>query len=463
MGSAASRVSPNKPKYKTSKNADKPARGIQVFIGPYIHSLSWTEPLVVQPNGVIGVKDGKIVIVDTAENLDTLKASHSFGDSDIIKLQEGEFLMPGLIDTHIHAPQYPNVGIGLDLPLLEWLDKYTFPLEAKYKDPKFAELVYRKVVEKTINNGTTTASYFTTIHTSSSEVMADMVEAYGQRALVGKVCMDCYSPDYYVETTEESLSGTTEFVKKILDRKNPLVLPTITPRFALTCSEDLLKGLGAIAKEHDVHIQTHLDESIPEIERAMELFPQYKNYADIYGGTGLLSSKAIMAHCVHITDEELEILKENNTSISHCPTSNNSLLSGHCPVKKLRNAGVKVGLGTDVAGGYTPSILEEMRHAIMTAKTLSIEGRESEPLTFREALYLATLGGAEALAMEQEIGNFQVGKSFDALVIGLEHELSPIDLFPESDINVLVEKFIMLGDDRNIVKVFVNGQLVKSY
>ncbi|CAL8142158.1 unnamed protein product [Orchesella dallaii] len=462
MGSAASRVSP-KPKYRVSKNADKPPRGIQVFVGPYVHSVSWTEPLVVQPNGVIGVKDGKIVIVDTIENLDSLKTTHSFGDNDIVRLQEGEFLMPGMIDTHIHAGQYPNAGLNMDLPLLEWLDKYTFPLEAKYKDTKFAELVYRKLVEKTISSGTTTASYFTTLHIPSSEIMADLVEAYGQRALIGKVCMDCFSPEYYVETTEESLSGTTEFVKKILDRKNPLVLPTITPRFALTCSENLLKGLGEIAKEHDVHIQTHLCESLPEIERAMELFPQYKNYADIYAQTGLLTSKAIMAHCVHLTDEEIEILKENNTAVSHCPTSNICLLSGLCPIKKIRNAGVKVGLGTDVAGGYTPSILEAMRHAIMTAKTLGIEGKETEPLTYREALYFATLGGAEALALDQEIGNFQVGKAFDALVINLQHDLSPVDTFPEQEICDLIQKFIMLGDERNIIKVFVSGQIVKSF
>jgi len=143
MGSAASRIS-SKPNYKTTKNAIKPARVIQVFVGPYIHSVSWEEPLVIQPNGVIGVKDGKIIIVDTADNLDSLKTTHSFGDNDIVRLQEGEFLMPGLIDTHIHAGQYPNAGLHMDLPLLEWLDKYTFPLEAKYKDTKFAELVYKK-------------------------------------------------------------------------------------------------------------------------------------------------------------------------------------------------------------------------------------------------------------------------------------------------------------------------------
>lgn len=321
----------------------------------------------------------------------------------------------------------------------------------------------KKVVEKTISSGTTTASYFTTLHNPSAEIMADMVEAYGQRALIGKVCMDCFTPDYYIETTEECLTSTTDFVKKILDRKNPLVLPTVTPRFALTCSEDLLKGLGDIAKEHDVHIQTHLCESLPEIERAKELFPQYKNYADIYAGTGLLTSKAIMAHCVHLNDEEIQTLKQHNTSVSHCPTSNICLLSGLCPVKKIINAGIKVGLGTDVAGGYTPSILEAMRHTIMTAKTLAIEGKETEPLTYKEAIYLATLGGAEALAMDQEIGNFQVGKSFDALVINLVHELSPVDSFPEKDIDDLIQKFVMLGDDRNIVKVFVNGQTVKSF
>jgi len=467
MGAANSRAKATTngattPIFRVSKNAEKPIQGLRVFVGPFVHSLSWSEPCVIRPNGVIGVKDGKIVFVDETENLESLKTTHAFGDNDITKLKDGEFLMPGLVDTHTHAPQYPNSGLGLDLPLLEWLEKYTFPLEAKYKETKFAEEVYRKVVERTLSNGTTTASYFTTIHKDASLIMADLVEAYGQRALIGKVCMDCYSPDYLIESTEESITATTEFVKAILDKKNPLVLPTVTPRFALTCSEKLLKGLGDIAKEHDVHIQTHLCESLPEIERAKELFPDHKHYADIYASTGLLNEKSIMAHCVHLSDEELEVLKERNAGVAHCPSSNICLVSGLCPVRKIREAGVKVGLGTDVAGGYSSSILEEMRHAIMTAKCLTIEGNEPEPLSYREALYLATLGGAEALALDKEIGNFQAGKSFDALLVNLESEGSVVDLFPERTINDLVQKFIMLGDDRNIVRVFVNGQIVKS-
>jgi guanine deaminase len=352
--------------------------------------------------------------------------------------------------------------LGLDLPLLEWLEKYTFPLESKYKDSKFAEEVYRKVVERTLSNGTTTASYFTTMHKEASIIMADMVEAYGQRALIGKVCMDCYTPEYYIETTEDSLESTKEFVKTILDRKNPLVLPTITPRFALTCSENLMKGLGELAKEHDVHIQTHLSESLPEVARAKELFPENKNYTDVYASAGLLNEKSIMAHCVHLSDEEIEILKEHKAAVSHCPTSNICLLSGLCHVRKIRDAGVKVGLGTDNAGGYSASIIEAMRDAIATAKVLVIEGKESDPLTYREALYLATLGGAEALALDKDIGNFQAGKSFDALLVNLESETSAVDLFPEKTVNDLVQKFIMLGDDRNIVRVFVDGQIVKS-
>jgi len=470
MGAANSKKGPNasgptpaSPIFnKVSKTGEKPVEGLKVFCGPFVHSLSWKEPCVIRPNGVIGVKDGKILFVDETENLETLKTTHAFGDNDIIKLRDGEFLMPGLVDTHIHSSQYPNSGLGLDLPLLEWLDKYTFPLESKYSDGKFSEDVYRKVVERTLSNGTTTASYFTTIHKDAAVIMADMVDAYGQRALIGKVCMDCYSPEYYVEKTEESLAATTEFVKTILDRKNPLVLPTITPRFALTCSEELLKGLGDLAKEHDVHIQTHLSESKPEVERAKELFPNHKNYADIYASTGLLNEKAIMAHCVHVTDEEIEILKEHNAGVSHCPTSNICLTSGLCPVRKIRDAGVKVGLGTDVSGGYSASILEAMRHTIMTAKCLAIEGKDYEPLTYREALYLATLGGAEALALDKDIGNFQSGKSFDALLVNLESDSSAVDLFPERKVNDLVQKFIMLGDDRNITRVFVNGQVVKS-
>jgi len=291
--------------------------------------------------------------------------------------------------------------------------------------------------------------------------LADIVEQFGQRALIGKVAMDCYSPDFYVETTSESLKSTEEFVVNILKRKSTRVKPTITPRFALTCSEELLKGLSDIAKKYDVHIQTHLCEMEAEIQRALELFPKCQNYTEIYEKTGILSDKTIMAHCVHMKDEELDNLKKHSTGIAHCPISNLCLESGLCQVREMLKRGMKVGLGTDVSGGFSSSILEVMRHAIINSKVIRMTDPTYEALTYRDVFYLATLGGAEALSMDQEIGNFQVGKYFDALHIDLASNGSPIHMFQGEDLNDMIQKFVMLGDDRNIIQVFVDGKNVK--
>jgi len=436
-------------------------KGIRVFLGSYVHSESKESPFVISSNGVIGVEKGQIVFIDVEDNLDKLKEKYSFSSDSIYILGRGEFLMPGLVDTHIHAPQYPNAGLALNLGLLDWLERYTFPMESKFQDPSFARSCYKKVVQRTLHNGTTTASYFATIHKNATEILGDICDLYGQRALIGKVCMDCHSPSTYIETTQESLKSTEEFVVNMLKKKSNLVKPVITPRFALTCSEELLKGLSDISKKYNVFIQTHLCESEPEIARALELFPSCSKYTEVYEKTGIASNKSIMAHCVHMTDEEIQVLVKNSTSVAHCPTSNMCLLSGLCPIRRMMDAGVKVGLGTDVSGGYSASILEAMRHAILTSKCIKMQDPSYEALTYKDVFYLATLGGAEALGMEDCIGNFQVGKSFDALHIDLASTGSPMHLFPGEGLNDMVQKFIMLGDDRNICQVFVDGRKVK--
>lgn len=359
-------------------------------------------------------------------------------------------------------------------PLLEWLEKYTFNYEARYKELEFAAQVYPKVVSQTLRQGSTTVSYFATIHLEATKMLYDTCVKAGQRALVGKVCMDRNggTQNYVEASTEASIDDTKSFVAYCKEQGSDLVLPTLTPRFAITCTEDLLSKLGEIASEQDVHVQTHLNENKGEIAFTKELF-NGKPYTQVYKDAGLLRRKSIFAHCVHMPDAELEMLKEAGSGIAHCPTSNLSMFSGCAHIRKALDSGVRVGLGTDVAGGYSPSILTTIRDALSTASAvktadtlhpnLTKEEQEKAGLFWQEAFYLATLGGAEALALENTIGNFVVGKSFDALVVDVAADLSgAIDTFGVESATNLFEKFLYLGTEKNIAHVYVQGRRVEG-
>ncbi|XP_063051556.1 guanine deaminase isoform X2 [Engraulis encrasicolus] len=372
--------------------------------------------------------------------------------------------MPGLVDTHIHASQYSYSGTALDLPLLQWLATYTFPVESKYKDLSFAGKVYNKVVKRTLRNGTTTACYFATIHTDASLLLGQIADRLGQRALVGKVCMDCNNAvAHYKETTEESSEETRRFIQELLKKKYPLVRPIVTPRFALSCSSALLHDLGDIARNNDLHIQSHISENKEECQVVKELFPECKTYTDVYRKHNLLTDKTVMAHGCYLSNEELQVFREAGASISHCPNSNISICSGLLDVRNVLNHKVKIGLGTDVAGGYSPSILDAVRRALDTSKALTIQDPEHQTLSFEEVFRLATLGGSQALSLDAETGNFEVGKDFDALLVNVCAPDGPMDICGPEPIKVLLEKFLNLGDDRNIKEVFVAGRKVVPF
>uniref|UniRef100_A0A8C1AZ29 Guanine deaminase n=1 Tax=Cyprinus carpio carpio TaxID=630221 RepID=A0A8C1AZ29_CYPCA len=381
-------------------------------MGTFVHSTSGAAVEILQ-NCVLGVDDqGKIAFIENDRDEESLSKLWGFGASDIKQLGQHEFLMPGMVDTHIHASQYSYTGTALDLPLLEWLNTYTFPVEAKYKDLEFANNVYTKVVRRTLKNGTTTACYFATIHTDASLLLGELADKFGQRALVGKVCMDCNSavPQYKESSSEFK--------------------PVVTPRFAPSCSSSLLSELGEIANNNKLHIQSHISENKGEVELVKTLFPGCKSYTDVYLKHKLLTDRTVMAHGCHLTDEELEIFHETGSAISHCPNSNISICSGMLNVRNVLNHKVKLGLGTDVAAGYSPSMLDAMRRTLDTSKALTIQDPQHKTLSFEEVFRLATLGGSEALSLDDQIGNFVVGKDFDALRVNVCVPEGPIDLFP---------------------------------
>ncbi|NXG97779.1 GUAD deaminase, partial [Loxia leucoptera] len=413
-----------------------------------------------------------IVFVEQADQLEQLAKTWGFKPSDIRQLSKHEFFMPGLVDTHIHAPQYSFTGTRVDLPLLQWLTAYTFPTEAKYQDSGFAEEVYTRVVRRTLKNGTTTACYFATIHTDSSLLLAEIIDKFGQRAFVGKVCMDVNdSVPEYRESTADSVQETERFVKELLEKKYPRVQPIITPRFGPSCTEDLLGALGDLAQTHDLHVQSHISETEEEIKVVENMFPSYQNYTELYDKNKLLTNKTVMAHACHLSEEELKLFSLRGAAISHCPNSNFSMCSGVLNVQKVLEHNVKLGLGTDVAGGYSASMLDAIRKTMVASNSLKINKVNETGLTLKEAFQLATLGGSQALGLDGVIGNFEVGKEFDALLINTKASDSPFDLFSADDFEViragLMTKHLWKrcgeGDDRNISEVYVAGKQVVPF
>jgi len=434
---------------------------VTVFKGNLFHCLDVSsEGFQMFEDALIGVNPaGTISFVGSASETNQLQEVFDFSQDQVIDLGR-RFLIPGLVDTHIHAPQYAFSGTGTDLQLLKWLERYTFPVEAKYADLRFAQEVYQKVIHRTLSNGTTTACYYATIHCDASKLLADLAKKFGQRAFIGKVCMDRNSPANYVETTESSLEDTERFIQYIQNSiQSPLITPVITPRFVPSCSSGLMKGLGELARKYKIPIQSHICENRGELSWVKELHPEHGSYSQVYDAFGLLEN-SIMAHGIYLSNEELNLFQEKNARLCHCPLSNFTLKSGILDVRNVLNYGIKIGLGTDVSGGYSSSLLDAIRSSLIASNTLQFSNENYVPLDFKEAFALATLGGAQVLGLEEKIGNFFPGKSFDASIIDPYANHSNFDLFECDSTLDAFQKFIFLGDNRNISEVFVNGKAV---
>lgn len=365
-------------------------------------------------------------------------------------------IIPGFVDLHLHGPQFPNLGLGLDKELMPWLHAYTFPEEAKYSDVKYAESVYKALVRELWKNGTTRSCIFATVHLETTKLLMDIVNESGLGAYVGKVNMDRNCPEFLVEDTEKSIEETETLIKEY-GNKYERVKPIITPRFVPTCSTELLKALGEIAEKYRVPVQSHLSENKCEIEYVKELHPQCKNYASIYDEAKLLGQqRTIMAHCVLLEDAEIELLAKNGVIIAHSPNSNSNLASGIAPIRKLINRGITVGLASDISGGHSLSMCNVMVDTAQASNIKWLEsGREEPPLNTPELLYLATKGSGKFFG---KVGSFEEGYEFDALVIddssllGLKH----------LSIEERLQKFIYTGNTENIIKRYVAGKIINN-
>ena len=411
--------------------------------------------------GVLVIENVKIIQRTSKEHLDKVLKKFNISANDVIHLSNSEFIMPGLIDTHTHASQFPNIGIGMELTLLDWLKTYTFPTEAGLAKNERAAEVYSRCVRSTLDAGTTTAVYFATIHKDTSVLLADICSKMGQRAFVGKVNMDRNSPENYCEDTEDSLADTVAFVDSVARLGSELVTPMITPRFVPSCSRQLMTDLGRLASKRGLGVQTHLSENRPECEWVKELEPDCDNYTQVYLRCGLLGPRTILAHCVHLAEEEVSTLREAGAGVAHCPNSNFSLKSGVCDVRRLQKAGVKVGLGTDASGGFSPTILNAMRTAVTASNSLTFDRPNYSPLGFSDVIYLATRGGASLLDMTASLGALEPGMMADILRVDMDAH-SNTRLFGTESFKDIVSKFVFLADDRNIRNVWVAGKLVKQ-
>ena len=376
------------------------------------------------------------------------------GDHEVLNLGRDSLMTPGFVDTHLHAPQLEMIG-SYGGHLLEWLNRYTFPTEAKFSDPEYARLIARSFFAELLGNGTLTALIFSTIHQAATDIFFAEAENRGFRSIIGKAMMDRNAPAALLETPEQSYEQSRELILKW--HKRGLLRYAVAPRFAPTSTPELLERAGRLKSEFpDVYVHTHISENKNEVQWVHELFADAE-YADVYDRFGLLSDRTILAHGVHLSEEELDLLARRGSRISHCPNSNLFLGSGLFPLLRVRDAGVLVGLGTDIGAGTTPSMFTAMADAY---KVQQVQGVSLSPF---QLWYLATLGGARALSIDAESGSLVAGKSADFLVLDLK--ATPlISLRSEraSSIEDLLAGLIFMGDDRLVSQSIIAGRVVNQ-
>lgn len=365
-------------------------------------------------------------------------------------------IIPGLTDLHVHAPQFVFRALGLDMELLEWLNVNTFPQEAKYQDEVYAKEAYALMVDDMVKGPNTRAVMFGTIHGKATEVLMDLLESSGLVAYVGKVNMDRNAPDYLCEKSAEISARDTISWLEHVSGKYERVKPILTPRFIPSCTDELMEKLQEIQNTWRLPVQSHLSENISEIQWVQSLCPKTSCYGDAYARYGMFGGDypAVMAHCVHCPDVEIEMMKKNGVFIAHCPQSNTNLSSGMAPVRKYLEYGLNVGLGSDVAGGYTTSILRAMADAVSISKlywrTVDISAK---PLKLEEVFYLGTIGGG---AFFGKVGSFEKDFEFDAVVIDDSDYHKCIDL----TVKQRLERAVYLSDDRHICAKYVQGRQI---
>lgn len=364
-----------------------------------------------------------------------------------------KLIVPGFIDTHIHYPQTEMIGAYGD-QLLDWLNNYTFPTESRYDCEQHTDAMSAFFLQQLLSNGTTTALVFGTVHPQSVDALFSQAAALNMRLIAGKVMMDRHAPEALLETPEQSYRQTRELIER-WHGKGRLGY-AITPRFAPTSTPALLAQVQRLREEYpDVWLQTHLSENPQEVAWVKALFPQHRSYLDVYHRYGMTGDKSVFAHCLHLEEQEWDCLCDTRSAIAFCPTSNLFLGSGLFDLQQAWRKRVKLGIGTDVGAGTTFNMLRTLGEAYKVGQL------QHYRLSAVEAFYHATLGGARALALDDKIGNFNVGKEADFVV--LDPAVTPLQQLRHANSATLMEQgFVLmtLGDDRNIYRTYVDGKVV---
>lgn len=423
---------------------------IKAYRAAILHSLA--DPAVVGieqsyqyfEDGILLIENGKVAQIGAAAEL----LSKLTGIE--VQHYRDALITPGFIDTHIHYPQTGMIA-SYGEQLLDWLNTYTFPTEKQFEDKAHASDVAAIFLKELLRNGTTTALVFGSVHPQSVDAFFEQADKLNLRMIAGKVLMDRNAPDYLTDTAESGYAESKALIERWHGKGR--LHYAVTPRFAPTSTPEQLELAGKLLQEYpNLYMHTHLSENRKEIEWVKELFPERKGYLDVYDHHKLIGPRAVFAHGVHLCDDECKRLAETGSAVAFCPTSNLFLGSGLFDLNKLEEHGVRVGLGTDVGAGTSFSQLQSLNEAY---KIMQLQGKKLDPF---KSLYLATLGGANALYLDDQLGNFLPGKDADFLV--LDYNATPLISYRMQQARSLEERLFaltMLGDDRAVKETFAAG------
>lgn len=401
--------------------------------------------LEVSTDRVVRVEAGRIVGIDTTGD---------HGGHVDVTLPDDVVLVPGFVDTHLHAPQWPQLGTALDQPLDRWLFEYTFPLEARFVDTDFARRVWDDMVPSLLRHGTTSVAYYGSIHEDATLALAEACASHGQRALIGRCAMDHPegTPEWYRDgSPREAVDASGRSIEAIRALDDALVAPIVTPRFVPACTDAALLGLAELAAETGTTVQTHCSEGDWEHGHVLERCGVTDSVA--LDRFGLLRPNTVLAHATHLSDDDRSLIAERSAGVAHCPLSNVYFADRAFSARRAIDAGLRVGLGTDVAGGPSPSLLAQCGHAVAASQRLVDEGDPAARIDTTTAFWMATAGGADLLGIDA--GVLEPGRWFDAVAIRLPAAAQWDDDWPSR-----FERLVRLAGASEIERVWVGGRQV---